>query len=103
MAEASSLGQPRAQESHGYVSDDGSVNKHCEQEEEEETDEEDERSTDDERPEVDCGAHTLQLHTRQIRDLYRRTAKLQQLLHHTTAHPQICAAVGVNYSGSCDI
>ena len=87
MAEASSLGQPRAQKRHGYVPDDGSVIEHCEEEEEEEErDEKDDRSTDDERPEADCGAHTLQLHTRQIRDLYRRTAKLQQQLHHTAAH-----------------
>ena len=61
-----------------------------------ERDKEDDRSTDDERSEADCGAHTLQLHTRQIRELYRLTAKLQQQLHHTAAHTQVGAAASLN-------
>ena len=82
----------------GYISDNGFVTGDCEeQDEEEERDKEDDLSTDDER-EADCGAHTLQLHTRQIRELYRLTAKLQQQLHHTAAHTQVGAAVSLNYS-----
>ena len=99
MTEALPLGQRRAQEMRGYISDNDFVIGDCEeQDEEEETDKEDDQSTDDERSEADCGAHTLQMHTRQIRELYRLTAKLQQQLHHTAAHTQVGAAVSLNNS-----